>query len=98
MSKKMKARRLAKRLREIGQHDTAQRLVEAFNLDREFSDSERVDLTPDESLAEIDDEEIVHKVRDLEKFIPAFAMLPDDLEDEQSLVFDTGVFRRVGGK
>ena len=90
-----KAKRIARKLRESGKPELAQRLVEAFKLDKAFNKKqpEELEIEPDTELASLDDEEVAKKTRNLERFIPATAALPDDLEDEQSLVFDTGVFR-----
>lgn len=87
MNKKKQARRLVKRLQGVGQHDAAERLIEAFCLDEDFDNG--IELTPDESLAEIDEFELAHKRRDLEIFIPTVACLPDDLVEESPLRFDT---------
>jgi hypothetical protein len=90
-----KAKRVVHRLRKAGKPELAARLIEAFKLDKEF-DSQKVDefeLEVDPGLASLDDDEVSSKTRNLERFIPASASMPDDLEDEKSLVFDTGVFR-----
>lgn len=91
MNRKTRVRRLTSRLRQSGNLNAARRLVEAFDLDDDFG-TDLQDIT-DESIADIDDSEIALRARDLAIFIPTAATLPDELEDEESLVFDTGVFR-----
>lgn len=85
---KKKALQIAKRLRDAGQHATAKRLIEAFRLENQFAD---MNLDFDESLAEIDDEELTKAVRDMERFIPTAAVEPEtDLEEMD--FGNTGVF------
>ena len=99
MSKKRrqkKAQRLASRLRDVGQFETAQRLVEAFSLDKAFSVG-TPEVAPDDAMADIDDEVVTESLGELERYIPVEAAFPDDLEEEQSLVFDTDVCE-VSGK
>lgn len=91
-----KARQVASRLQGVGQYDTARRLVEAFNLDKEFFVGSP-ELAPDEAMADLDDDEVAAALPHLEHLIPVEASLPDDLDEEGELVFDTGVFR-VSGK
>jgi hypothetical protein len=97
MSKKQrkKAHQVASRLRGIGQFDTARRLVEAFNLDKEFFVGQP-ELAPDEAMADLDDDEVTSALPGLERYIPVEASLPDDLDEEGELVFDTGVFEVSG--
>lgn len=88
-----KAQQVASRLRSVGQFETARRLVEAFNLDKQFRVGQP-ELTPDELMADIDDDEVSAALPHLEHLIPVEASLPDDLDEEGELDFDTGVFER----
>jgi len=84
------AQAAVKSLRAVGKPDLARRLAEAFDLD---IGAQTLDISPDESLADVDEEEVVKSLPHLERFIPASASVPDELDDEKSLNFDTGVFR-----
>lgn len=94
MSKKQqkKVRQVASRLRSVGQFETARRLVEAFNLDKQFRIGQP-ELTPEEAMADIDDDEVSAALPHLEHLIPVEASLPDDLDEEGELDFDTDIFR-----
>ena len=94
MNRKQKARQIAERLSRLGHEADAKRLVEAFELDAKFEDGENLDIDQEAS-AELDDVEVNFSARELERYIPASATMPE-LDDERSMSSDiTGVFRRT---
>lgn len=93
MSRTKKAQKIARNLRSAGKPDLATRLIEAFNLDKTRGRSD-LDLDDIDEM-DVDDEEVAQSVADLERYIPVSASMPDELDDEVSLNFDTGQFRAL---
>jgi hypothetical protein len=88
--RRKKALQIARKLQDAGQHRTARRLVEAFQLEKQFGKG--LDISTDESIAEIDDAELSEAVRDLERYIPTAAVQPE-IQDEEDFG-NTGLFHR----
>ncbi len=92
-SREKKAREIADRLKSVGQHSTAKRLVEAFRLDNQFSRKKGLETMELEFDEDAFDEEVAEACEEVDMYLPTAAVIPAELEDEQSISMDTGSYR-----